>query len=58
MAHEVRDDAATKAELDVENGRPVPAEECDHEHTLEATEHDDAPTGAEICRDCGTRVDD
>lgn len=33
-------------------------EDCDHDRTATATDHDDAPTGTEICIDCGTEVDD
>lgn len=58
MAHEISDDdEPSKKELDMENGQPVDANKCDHQRTITATDHDEAPTGAEICRDCGTRVD-
>jgi len=36
---------------------PDPAD-CDHDRTVTATEHDDAPTGIVVCIDCGTEVDD
>lgn len=49
-----------------ENGDPVgiaddtpdlpDPEDCDHDRTATATDHDDAPTGTEICIDCGTEV--
>lgn len=31
-------------------------DDCEH-RTITATEHDEAPSGAEICKDCGALVE-
>lgn len=40
------------------NGEVVDADECDHDRKLTATDHDEAPTGAVVCADCGTMLED